>query len=103
MQTGRTSGELPSSASFMSIEPQQLMFSTLKRAESGEKDHYVLRVYNPTEETISGTISTQFQIAEASLLTLEEKIISMLPLKDKNTVKIDVGPKKISTILFNLS
>jgi mannosylglycerate hydrolase len=103
VQTGRTSGELPSSASFMSIEPQQLMFSALKKAESGAKDHYVLRVYNPTEETISGTISTQFQIVEASLLTLEEKVISMLPLKDKNTVKIDVGPKKISTILFIFS
>ncbi|MFZ4622377.1 MAG: glycoside hydrolase family 38 C-terminal domain-containing protein, partial [Bacteroidota bacterium] len=103
VQTGRTDGELPSSASFITIEPKQLMFSAVKRPENAEKDQYVLRLYNPTETDISGTISTLLPIADASLLTLEEKVVSSISLKDKRSVPVHVGPKKIITILLQFS
>ncbi len=98
VQTGRTSGTVPSSTSFIQIEPDQLIFSAIKNNAANEKNVYVLRIYNPTENRLSGCIRTLFAMDKASLLTLEEKFISSIDVRAHHTFDITVESKKIQTI-----
>jgi mannosylglycerate hydrolase len=98
VQTGRTNGNLPSTTSFIQIEPELLVFSALKKNELNEPNTYVLRIYNPTENRVSGNIRTLFAMEKATLLTLEEKFISEIDVRAHHIFAIDVEPKKIKTI-----
>jgi len=98
VQTGRTNGELPGTVSLLRIDPPQLVFSAFKKEEAGTEDCYILRVYNPTGEVISGEVTTHFILRHVSIVTLEEKHVEDVHLLYKDSFEITVGPKKIQTL-----
>ncbi|NUN71407.1 MAG: hypothetical protein HUU02_17050, partial [Bacteroidetes bacterium] len=90
VQTGRTNGTLPGTKSLLRIDPPQLVFSAFKKDEAGEEDCYILRLYNPTDETISGEVTTHAILRHVSLVTLEEKHLQDIPLQYKDSFEITV-------------
>jgi alpha-mannosidase len=94
-QAGAHSGTLPRKQSFLSVEPANLVLSALKRAENGEG--WVIRLYNPSPETIMGKIQFAQTPESAVRLSLEE-IQEEALLVTGNTVSIEAGPKKIFTL-----
>ncbi len=97
VQSGTTQGNLPPRHGFLDITPGIVQLSSYKRAEDG--DGWVLRLYNPSEDTVPATINAPDYISRAARVTLEE-----LPLEDvpvaAGTVSLDIAPKKIVTLLL---
>lgn len=98
-ETGRTTGSLAPDTSFMKIEPEELIFSALKKPENdSDPRSYILRFYNPTDFALKGKISTLFNIKRVSVVTLEEKPVSEITPDDKNSFTITAERKKIITL-----
>lgn len=96
-QTGNIKGKLNPTTSFFTIKPNELVFSCLKKSESGDNS-FILRLYNPTNKEIKGRISSVFNIKNVSLVTLEEKEIEDIKFNGKNRINITAGSKKIITL-----
>jgi len=101
-QMGRPTGDLNPVTSFLQIEPEELIFSSLKPAEDNS-GKVILRMYNPTGKDISGKIELHQTIKSAQRLTLEEKYVEDLESPDAHTILINVGAKKIYTVGIELS
>lgn len=105
VQTGQLRGAQSSSLSFLKIEPDSLIFSCLKKAENNNNE-FVLRIYNPTSEVVSGKITTQSQLKTVQEVNLEEIFQSEVQLLEPIAFEVLVDPLKIKTYkltLFNLS
>ena len=98
METGRATGNLKPGNSFLHIEPKELVFSSLKKADDGEAGSYILRFYNPTDKEITGKIQFSFDIKTAGYVTLEEHLQKPLAVKNK-AVQVCAGGKKIISIV----
>ena len=88
-------GTLSAAGSFLNLAPSVLALSGVKRGEDGQS--LVVRFYNPTDETLTGTLSTLFPIAEACLTNMLEEPLESLAVKN-NAVTLSVGPKKVVTV-----
>ncbi len=95
VQTGKSKGELPSELTFLKIEPEDLVFSSLKKAEDG--DGFILRIYNPTNNFIEGRVQFFNSLNKVEQVTLEEIIIEEIKLLDDKSFKISLGKKNIGT------
>ena len=82
--------------SFVKIDPDSLVLSALKLAESGKS--LILRFFNPTEKKVAGTITLANEIRRVYEVSLEEKRLSGLELRDTHTLALAVAPKKIVTL-----
>jgi alpha-mannosidase len=96
MQSGPRTGNLPPTLSFAELQPSTLVFSGMKRSENGQS--IIVRFYNPTGETISGSLSVHWPLRQAHKASLEEVREVSLPIRDGHEVRFDVPPKKIWTI-----
>jgi len=94
-QIGPHGGDLPTTMSFLEIEPSNLALSALKKAE--RSDSLILRVFNPTWETIDGSITFWQDIKEAWATNLNEERREQLQ-PDGKELKLSVPKKKIVTI-----
>ncbi|MEE4176697.1 MAG: glycoside hydrolase family 38 C-terminal domain-containing protein [Bacteroides sp.] len=101
VQTGQLNGEQGSSMSFLKIEPESLIFSCLKKAESNSRE-FVLRIYNPTSEAVSGRIRAHSRLKTVEEVTLEEIIQKEIQLLDNNSFEVLVHPRKIKTYKLTL-
>ncbi|MBL7076215.1 MAG: alpha-mannosidase [Kiritimatiellae bacterium] len=89
-------GALPPEASFYAVEPANLVVSTFKQAQGRES--CILRVFNPTGDTIHGTVRLRAKLKAAYLTDLNETRIAPLELVDESTVVVEAGPGKIVTL-----
>ena len=94
-QAGAHEGTLPRELSFFSVGPEDLVLSGVKPAEDGEG--VVIRVLNPTDREISGTINAWKDITGAQMMQLNEKVIDELSPAGK-TVTFTAAPKRIVTV-----
>jgi alpha-mannosidase len=99
-QVGAHGGDLPKRKSFLSIEPANLILSAAKQSEDGKS--VALRVFNPTASAVNGTITLAGGVAAARLATLEEVPGETLAVSD-GRVALSVGPKKIVTVLVEMT
>lgn len=97
VQAGVGRGILPSRHGFLNVEPAVLQVTAVKQAETGSG--WVVRLYNPTPESVNGALQVPAAIVRAGLLTLEEKTAGPLSL-EKGNVFFEIGPKKIVTVLL---
>jgi len=83
---------------FLEIAPSELVMSSLKRAE-GSNDT-ILRIYNPTERSIQGTIRVPVKIRNSSLVNMNEGEIKGVSLqaRGRKSFKLRVGAKKVISI-----
>lgn len=98
VQTGASEGRLKPEASFIEIEPKELIFSALKKSEDGAKGSFILRLYNPTGRKISGKVSSCFSFSKAEETTLEEKALKEINTDNKKSFAVTVDKKKIMTL-----
>ncbi|HFE51929.1 MAG TPA: hypothetical protein ENK07_00675 [Bacteroidetes bacterium] len=96
-QAGTGSGTLPLSFSALELEPATLQMSAFKPAEDGRATA-VVRLYNPTSRAVNGTLRFGWPLRNAWLLNLNEERQQPLTVKDRHTVLLSVGPKKIVTV-----
>ncbi|MCS7052330.1 MAG: glycosyl hydrolase-related protein [Ignavibacterium sp.] len=94
-QIGEAKGNLPCENSFMKIYPQQLIFSTLKKSEN--RDGFVLRIYNPTENDVEGKIEFFSKISKVEQVTLEEVFVKEINKLNDNSFPVSLAKKKIGT------
>ncbi|MBN2011289.1 hypothetical protein JW960_18235 [candidate division KSB1 bacterium] len=94
-QCGRSHGTLPAALRFIEIEPGELVLSAIKK--STRKDSLIIRVFNPTETTVKGTIKFWRPIEKVNLVDLNESIISEMAPRE-NVLEITATKNKIVTI-----
>ncbi len=96
MLTPGQKGDLPPEDSFYAIEPANLILSAFKQAH--DRETFILRVFNPTREPISGTVRFRTPLKAAYLVDLNETRIAPVALADASTVPVEAAPGKIVTI-----
>jgi len=94
-QTGRSHGTLPHTMAFIHIEPEQLILSAIKKSD--RSDGLIVRLFNPTEETISGAIRFWKPIAKANFVNLNERYVSPADVHE-DRISITVTKNKIVTL-----
>lgn len=75
-QVGRTEGNLSPVTSFLRLASENLIFSALKEADDRAPGAFTLRVYNPTEDAISGRAEFHAPVSSVERQTMEEKAIA---------------------------
>ncbi|MDZ7319713.1 MAG: glycosyl hydrolase-related protein, partial [candidate division KSB1 bacterium] len=100
-QIGKSEGYLPPRLSFIRIEPEQLVLSAIKK--SARRKSLIIRVFNPTEATLTGTIQSWKAIGAANLVNLNEQIISPLVIENDRTIALTVSKNKIVTLELRFS
>ena len=97
-QLENQSGNLLSSCIFIQLEGKYLEISAIKKNEF--EDKLVFRIYNPTDREINGKIKLGFNIHKVYLGRLDESCREELPYN--NGVEIELKPKEIKTIIFEV-
>ncbi|MBU4511006.1 hypothetical protein KJ830_08175, partial [bacterium] len=97
-QLKNQSGNLPSNFSFIQLEGEHLEISALKKHEF--EDKLVVRIYNPINEKTTGKIKLGFNINKVYLGKLDESYGEGLSYN--NGVEIELKPKEIKTIIFEV-
>lgn len=91
-------GNTPSNFSFIQLEGKYLEISALKKNEF--EDKLLIRVYNPTDRETTGKIKLGFDIHKVYLGRLDESYREELHYN--NGVEIELKPKEIKTIIFEV-
>jgi mannosylglycerate hydrolase len=91
-------GNLSDKYSFIEVEGEYLEISAIKKHEF--EDKLVVRVYNPTDRETTGKIKLGFDIYKIHLGKLDESYEEELP--HNNGVEIELKPKEIKTIIFEV-
>ncbi|MBK9291845.1 MAG: hypothetical protein IPM52_09500 [Bacteroidetes bacterium] len=94
-QTGPLKGELGTQISLMQLEGEGLVFSALKKPENGKAQTAILRVYNPTRQTVKGKVSFAVPICCALPVNLEELLTGEACTIENNGFVVEAGPGKI--------
>jgi alpha-mannosidase len=89
-------GDLPAELSFLTLAPETLVLSAVKRSESG--DALIVRCYNPTAEPAQATLRLYRPIRAAQLVNLNEEPQADLPLADPNSVALPIGARQVRTV-----
>ena len=92
----RLTGELPAEMSFLSIEPDALVLSAIKRSEDGKA--LVVRCYNPTAKSLEAVIRLFLPARSAYLLNLNEEPQAEIPVVGPREIVLVVGGKQVRTI-----
>lgn len=97
LQTGAHDGDLPAEHSFIETGGEGLIASAIKKAE--DSDMLVVRIYNPTAETVADAWVKVAGSTSAMLLDMNEERVGDVDFSD-STARLEVGPKKIVTLGF---
>ena len=89
-------GLVPSSKAFVSVKPETLVVTALKKAE--DSDLIVLRFYNIAGERVAGVVRLGFECEEVWRANLDERPLEKIG--DGNTVRVYVKPYEIVTLLI---
>ena len=82
--------------SFLSIEPDALVLSAIKRSEDGKV--LVVRCYNPTAKALEAVIRLFLPVRSAYLLNLNEESQAEIPVVGSHEIALVVSGKQVRTI-----
>jgi len=99
-EVGPHEGTLPKAMSFLEVRGDGLQLTAFKRAED-RKTSYVVRLFNPTHKAIRGALKLFAPVKKAWLTNLNEEREQVLTPKG-DTIRLNVGAKKIVTVEFGL-
>ena len=94
-QTSCQKGSLSLQMSFLKVN-EPLVISAIKQSEN--QDSVVVRLYNPTLESVDAVLSFYKPLKFAHLLNLHEKRSKKLLVHDNHNLKFQITPKKIVTL-----
>ena len=89
-------GDLPGELSFLSLSPDALVLSAVKRSEDGEA--LIVRCYNPTAEAFTAALDTCWPVERADLVSLDEEPLAETPTVETGRIRFAIGPKQVRTI-----
>ncbi|HOJ32880.1 MAG TPA: glycoside hydrolase family 38 C-terminal domain-containing protein [Candidatus Hydrogenedentes bacterium] len=99
-QVGPHPGKLPKNLSFLELRGGNLQLTAFKRAE--DRPHsYVVRLFNPENKSVRGSIKVWKPIKKAWLTNLNEERREKLE-PEGDTLRLKVDKKKIVTIEFQI-
>jgi len=90
------SGPLPDVASLVTMEPDELVLSAVKKSEDG--NGLIVRFYNIMDYDVKGKLSAYKKIAKASWVNLNEEMVQALPVSEDGSLHLVVGKHKIMTV-----
>jgi len=79
----------------MKITPEDLIFGTMKLPENEEPGTFVLRLYNPTPNTLEGKVEFLKEITSVEKITLEEISRETVSVENGNSFGVQVKSKEI--------
>lgn len=88
-------GELPPTSSMISLEPEELVISAIKKAEN--EDELVVRFYNVSDKEVTGKLSASQQIETAVTTNLLEEPLEKVQVSD-GAVALSVKQHQIVTL-----
>jgi alpha-mannosidase len=88
-------GELPKAHSFVSIQPENIILTAIKKAE--DSDDIILRFYETSGKDTQAVIHIEETLKNAKETDLMENETSEIPTQDK-TIKIRISKHEIKTI-----
>lgn len=91
---GKQEGIFDTDKSFVEIEGENLVLSSVTRSE---EDTMLIRMYNPTEETINGRLNVGCDIKEAYAVKLDGSRKEKLEVSN-GSITLSVGKGKIYTV-----
>lgn len=97
-------GNIESGASLLSVEPEQIVLSAVKRSEDGEM--LVVRVFNVGDEAVSANLRLAFPIEAAFELNMNEEKHSAISSQQsavsgqRSAIEVSVGAKQVKTLGF---
>ncbi|MDR4987204.1 MAG: glycoside hydrolase family 38 C-terminal domain-containing protein [Bacteroidales bacterium] len=100
VQSGKLEGSLSTQTQFMKIKPEALVFSALKKPEHNTDNAFIVRIYNPTGNTIEGSIRFLCALKEVQAVTLEEIPVGSIELNDNHSFNIKLDAKKMATYVI---
>lgn len=89
-------GELPGELSFLSIQPEALVLSAVKRSE--RSDCLIVRFYNIKAEPLTAKVRLFRQVAEAFRVNLNEERIEPLKIEPDGAVSLAVRGNEVVTL-----
>ena len=89
-------GDLPGELSFLSLSPDALVLSAVKRSEDGEA--LIVRCYNPTAEAFTAALDTCWPVERADLVSLDEEPLADAPTVETGRIRFAIGAKQVRTI-----
>lgn len=92
--TGRGKGELPTSASLISLDNKKVHISAIKPSEDGKG--IVVRMFNPTSDTQSVKLDLGFDYKSIKFAGMDETV------KQEITNEFDIAHNKITTVYIEL-
>ena len=92
------SGRLPLEFSLVSLEPEELIITAVKKAES--EDALVIRLYNISAKQITGKLLTFQQPQKAMVTNLLEEPLEEIPISDKSLAFSVKGHQIVSLKLW---
>ena len=95
-QTVAHDGDLPAEASFVEVEPEELVVTAIKKAETD--DRMIVRFFNISDDTVEGKITVQ-GAKSAEITNLNEDRHEKLQITN-GSVNLKVTGKKIVTLGF---
>lgn len=93
-------GSLPPELSLLTLEPDVLVLSAVKRSERG--DALILRFYNPTAEAVQATVTLFRPLRGAQIVNLNEDVQADLPVDGHGRVSLPVRGKQVSTLALKV-
>jgi len=94
-QFGKQEGIFETEKSFVRIEGDNLVLSSVTKDE--DSDAILIRLYNPTDCTVSGKLQLGFDVKSAASIRLDGQEAEALSVKN-NVIDIVVGKGKIYTV-----
>ena len=96
-QTGaHDRGDLPRRRTLFSVEPPNLVLAALKRAE--DRESWIVRVFNPTDDVLEGTVRVAATVREAWLVDLNEQRVGEAAVATDGAVRVRVPRGRILTL-----
>jgi alpha-mannosidase len=96
VQTTVHKGRLPVTDKLVTVSPDGLIISALKKCEI--RDTVCLRLFNITSTEVKGKIQTGFKIKQAYMVSMNEERLSKINVKKQDTIELVVPAKRIITI-----
>ncbi len=92
----------PARGSYLEISPSSLVLTAFKISEEG--NDAVVRIYNPYDEAVKGSLVPKFRVSEAQEVDLMENgEYIRKPLRvDGGRVELDFGPFEIKTVRLKM-
>ncbi len=86
--------------SFLSVEPKSLLLTSLKRSD--DESSVVLRLNNPVDGEIRGTVHVEANVKEVYRGTMNEDVVGPMELLNGHDIPVTVKPFEVMTILLKL-